>query len=123
MLRKLRILLATVSFILITLLFLDFSGVLHAYFGWMAKLQFVPALLSSSAIIVLAIIIVTLTFGRVYCSILCPLGVYQDGISRIAEKRKKNRYKFKQSRKWLRYAITLVFAVFITNNNALNGTS
>ena len=113
MLRKLRILLATVSFILITLLFLDFSGVLHAWFGWMAKLQFVPALLSSSAIIVLAIIIVTLTFGRIYCSILCPLGVYQDGISRIAEKRKKNRYKFKQSRKLLRYLIVLVFALLL----------
>ena len=113
MLRKLRILLATVSFILITLLFLDFSGVLHAWFGWMAKVQFVPALLSSSAIIVLAIIVVTLTFGRVYCSILCPLGVYQDGISRIAEKRKKNRYKFKQSRKLLRYLIVLAFALLL----------
>ena len=113
MLRKLRILLATISFILITLLFLDFSGVPHAWFGWMAKLQFVPALLSSSAIIVLAIIIATLTFGRVYCSILCPLGVYQDGISRIAEKRKKNRYKFKQSRKLLRYLIVLVFALLL----------
>lgn len=113
MLRKLRVTLAIICFTLITLLFLDFSGALHAYFGWMAKLQFIPALLASSSIIVLAIIIVTLTFGRVYCSIICPLGVFQDGVSRIAEKRKKNRYRFKQSRKWLRYGILLVFAVLL----------
>lgn len=113
MLKKLRITLAIICFTLITLLFLDFTGTLHAWFGWMAKLQFVPALLASGSITVLAIIIVTMTFGRIYCSILCPLGVYQDGISRMAEKRKKNRYKFKQSRKWLRYSILLVFAVLL----------
>lgn len=113
MLRKLRITLAIICFTLITLLFLDFTGTLHAWFGWMAKLQFVPALLASGSITVLAIIIVTMTFGRIYCSILCPLGVYQDGISRMAEKRKKNRYKFKKSRKWLRYGILLVFAVLL----------
>ena len=104
---------AAICFTLITLLFLDFTGTLHAWFGWMAKLQFVPALLASGSITVLAIIIVTMTFGRIYCSILCPLGVYQDGISRMAEKRKKNRYKFKKSRKWLRYSILLVFAVLL----------
>ncbi len=113
MLRKLRITLAAICFTLITLLFLDFTGTIHAWFGWMAKLQFVPALLASGSITVLAIIIVTMTFGRIYCSILCPLGVYQDGISRMAEKRKKNRYKFKKSRKWLRYSILLVFAVLL----------
>lgn len=112
MLKKLRITLAIICFTLITLLFLDFTGTLHAWFGWMAKLQFVPALLASGSITVLAII-VTMTFGRIYCSILCPLGVYQDGISRMAEKRKKNRYKFKKSRKWLRYSILLVFAVLL----------
>lgn len=113
MLKKLRITLAIICFTLITLLFLDFTGTLHAWFGWMAKLQFVPALLASGSITVLAIIIVTMTFGRIYCSILCPLGVYQDGISRMVEKRKKNRYKFKKSRKWLRYSILLVFAVLL----------
>ena len=40
MLRKLRITLAIICFTLITLLFLDFTGTLHAWFGWMAKLQF-----------------------------------------------------------------------------------
>lgn len=112
MLRKLRILLATVSFILITLLFLDFTGTIHAWFGWMAKLQMVPAMLASSIVIIIAIAIITILFGRIYCSILCPLGVYQDGISRIAEKRKKNRYRFRQSKKY-RYFIALAFFLLI----------
>lgn len=113
MLKRIRVTLAIICFTLITLLFLDFTGTIHAWFGWMAKLQFIPALLASSTITVLAIIIVTLTFGRIYCSVLCPLGVYQDGMARIAEKRRKNRYKFKASRKWLRYGILLVFAVLL----------
>ncbi len=112
MLRKLRILFATISFILITLLFLDFSGVLHAYFGWMAKLQFVPALLASSIVIIIAIAVITILFGRIYCSVICPLGIYQDGIAHIAEKRKKNRYSFKRSKKY-RYFIALAFFVLI----------
>ncbi|MCF0163752.1 MAG: 4Fe-4S binding protein, partial [Bacteroidales bacterium] len=37
MLRKLRIILAAISFTLVTLLFLDFTGAVHSWFGWMAK--------------------------------------------------------------------------------------
>lgn len=40
MLRKTRILFATVMFIGVTLLFLDFTGTLHSWLGWMAKIQF-----------------------------------------------------------------------------------
>ena len=46
MLRKIRIAAALLFFVLITLLFLDFTGTLHAWFGWMAKIQFLPALLA-----------------------------------------------------------------------------
>ena len=43
MLRKIRLTLAILFFTLITLLFLDFTGTMHAWFGWMAKIQFLPA--------------------------------------------------------------------------------
>lgn len=112
MLKRLRKILATISFVLMTLLFLDFSGALHAWFGWMAKLQLVPAILASSFVILIAIVIVTLLFGRIYCSIICPLGIYQDGIAHIAEKRKKNRYSFKKSQRY-RYYIGLAFFLLI----------
>ncbi len=31
---------------MITLLFLDFTGTLHTWFGWLAKIQFLPAVLA-----------------------------------------------------------------------------
>ena len=58
---------------LITLLFLDFTGTLHAWFGFLAKIQFLPALLALNFGVVAALIVLTLLFGRVYCSVICPL--------------------------------------------------
>ena len=81
MLRKLRIAAAVVCFTLVTLLFLDFTGTLHAWFGWLARIQFLPALLAVNVGVVAALVVATLLFGRVYCSVVCPLGVMQYGIS------------------------------------------
>ena len=52
MLRKLRLTLALVVFVLITGLFLDFTGTLHAWLGWLAKIQFLPALLALNLAVV-----------------------------------------------------------------------
>lgn len=46
MLRKIRLTFAMICFALITLLFLDFTGTLHGWFGWLAKIQFLPAVLA-----------------------------------------------------------------------------
>lgn len=112
MLRKIRILLAAVFFIGITLLFLDFTGATHAWLGWMAKVQFLPAVLSMNLVIVAVLLAVTLIFGRVYCSVICPLGVMQDMISWIHGKtKKKNRFRFSYSPavNWLRYGVLVLF--------------
>ena len=112
MLRKIRVVLAAVFFVGITLLFLDFTGTLHAWLGWMAKVQFLPAVLALNFGVVAALLILTLLFGRVYCSVICPLGVMQDIISWIHGKtKKKNRFRFSYSpaKKWLRYAVLAAF--------------
>ena len=75
MLRKIRIVLALIFFIGITLLFLDFTGTIHAWLGWMAKVQFLPAVMALNVAVIVALILLTLVFGRVYCSVICPLGV------------------------------------------------
>lgn len=75
---KIRKILAGIFFIGITLLFLDFTGSIHAWFGWMAKIQFLPAVLALNFGVVIALILLTLLMGRIYCSIICPLGVLQD---------------------------------------------
>ena len=59
MLRILRLTLAAISFTLITLLFLDFSGTLHAWLGWLAKIQFVPAILALKVGVVLFLVLLT----------------------------------------------------------------
>lgn len=111
MLRKIRLTLAILFFTLITLLFLDFTGTLHGWFGWMAKIQFLPALLALNVGVVIALIVLTLLFGRVYCSVICPLGVFQDIAAWIGKKRKKNRYSYSPALNWLRYGMLGVFVV------------
>ena len=112
MLRKIRVVLAAIFFTCITLLFLDFTGTLHAWFGWMAKIQFFPAILALNAGVVIILMILTLVFGRVYCSVICPLGVFQDIVSWINGKRgKKHRMRFRYSpaKSWLRYGVLVLF--------------
>lgn len=111
MLRKIRIIAATFCFTIITLLFLDFTGTIHSWMGWLAKIQFLPALLAMNVGVVAALIILTLLLGRVYCSVICPLGVMQDLISWMAGKRKKNRFTYSPAKSWLRYGALAIFMV------------
>ncbi len=111
MLKKLRIILALVFWTGITLLFLDFTGALHSWLGWMAKLQFLPALLALNVGVVAFLVVLTLVFGRVYCSVICPLGVLQDGISWLGTHKSKRPYKYKKELKWLRYGVWALFVI------------
>ncbi|GAB6119043.1 4Fe-4S dicluster domain-containing protein [Dysgonomonas termitidis] len=113
MLKKIRVTVAVFCFVFITLLFLDFTGTLHGWFGWLAKVQFLPALLALNVGIVLTLVLLTLFFGRVYCSVICPLGIFQDIISWVAGKRKKNRFKYSTAISWLRYGILALFIIAI----------
>lgn len=67
MLRKIRLTFAMICFALITLLFLDFTGTLHGWFGWLAKIQFLPAVLALNVGVILFLVILTLVCGRIYC--------------------------------------------------------
>ena len=109
MLRKIRTILAAVFFVLITLLFLDFTGTLHYWLSWMAKIQFLPAVMALNVVVVVALLLLTLVFGRIYCSIICPLGVLQDVLARI--RRKKNKYSYSKEVRWLRYPVLVVFVI------------
>ncbi|MCL2282090.1 MAG: 4Fe-4S binding protein [Fibromonadales bacterium] len=104
MMRKIRIALASLFMIAITALFIDFTGSVHAYLGWCAKIQLVPAILASSGAAV-CIILFTLLFGRIYCSVVCPLGIFQDLFSR-------KKFSYRPPRKALiilRYALLAAF--------------
>ena len=109
MLRRIRTILAAVFFTLITLLFLDFTGTLHCWLSWMAKVQFLPAVMALNFVVVGALVVLTLVFGRIYCSVICPLGVFQDLLARL--RRKKNKYSYSKEVRWLRYPMLIVFVV------------
>lgn len=125
-----RVVVALVFFLLVSLVFLDFrnligsSGVQSIIF-----LQFVPSflkfltILSLSAIGFLIILILTVLFGRVYCSAICPLGILQDFISRAGKLiKKRKKYKFSKPHNILRNSILILtiftgifFSIFIIN--------
>lgn len=112
MLKKIRLTLAILFFTAVTLLFLDFTGTIHAWFGWLAKIQFLPAVLALNIGIIAALIIITLIIGRVYCSVICPLGIMQDIISWINSRRGKKqqrRFSYSSAKSRMRYSILILF--------------
>ena len=97
MLRKIRITLALIFAAGITLLF---CGIGSEWWGWMAGLQFLPSCLALNFGAIALILLLTFVFGRLYCSVICPLGVYQDLVvflrrsyGRIADGRRAARLK------------------------------
>jgi len=111
MLRKIRITLATVMFIGLTLLFLDFTGTLHHWLSWMARVQVLEAVLALNVAVIVLLVVLTLVFGRIYCSVICPLGIMQDIFGWLGKKTKKNRYTYSRALSWLRYSVLGVFIV------------
>lgn len=117
MLKTIRRTLALFVFIGITLLFLDFTGTLHGYLGWLAKVQFLPALLALNFIVIIVLVLLTLLFGRIYCSVLCPLGIMQDVLARLgiavhnAVAKKKHHYTYRRALPIVRIAILVLFVV------------
>lgn len=109
MLKKIRRTLAVLFTGLLTLMLLDFTGTLHTWLGWMAKVQLLPAVLALNVGIIVLLVVLTLVFGRVYCSVICPLGVFQDAVSWVAGKVKKNRFRYSKAINVLRYIVLALF--------------
>ena len=93
----------------ITWLFLDFTGTAHHWVSWMPKLQFLEAVLALNLVVVALLVVLTLVFGRMYCSVVCPLGILQDIIGWVGKRQKKNRYTYSKALTWLRYTMLAVF--------------
>lgn len=119
-LKGLRVILAILIFVPILLFFVDFADILPDSVSRLLHLQILPALLAGMAGILVFQFVLALLFGRIYCSVICPAGVLQDGINRIfcIGKKKKNgirRFKYHAPQNLLRYALlalTFGFAVF-----------
>jgi len=109
-LRHARIAVALVVLAGFTAAFSDFRHLLPAGLAhWLASTQLVPSLvaLATGAAFSLGgvlVVLLTLAVGRVYCSALCPLGILQDVISRIAAAFRRQPHRLPPARPltWLR---------------------
>lgn len=112
-LKWVRVAVAVLFFGGLSLSFVDFShAVPDEVAAMLASAQFVPALISacSGAVLAIAVTIflvaLTLVAGRIYCSAICPLGILQDVVSRVAGlfRRKPMILKYAPAQSWLRYS-------------------
>ncbi|NLO72249.1 MAG: 4Fe-4S dicluster domain-containing protein [Porphyromonadaceae bacterium] len=121
MLKKTRVVVSLILFVLITLYFLDFAELLPLKLSFLADIQFLPALLSLNALILIALVVLTFVFGRVYCSSICPMGVYQDVVAWLSKKvpkklrKKRRRYTYSREKtvlRWMVFGATLIAFLF-----------
>lgn len=122
MLKLIRRILAAIFVLGITWLFVDVSGEAHHHLDWMAKIQFLPSVMAANIVSIAIVLVLTLLLGRIYCSIICPLGVLQDvfawvGKWKVFRKNKKakfaNRYSHSPEKKWLRLVVLCLFIIMI----------
>jgi ferredoxin len=88
-LKWLRVAVALAVFAGLTAALVDFSNIVPASLGkTLAGIQFVPSLVTlvtgaGVSVAGLLIIVITLGWGRIYCSTICPLGILQDIVFRL----------------------------------------
>lgn len=83
------------------------------------KAQLVPALLSANLLVLAVVFGITLLVGRIYCSLICPLGIYQDGVHFLAGKFRRKKGAYRPEHWKLRYGFLLLAAASLL----LGGTS
>jgi ferredoxin len=115
-LKRIRVVLAILTFAFISFFFVDFAGILPAEHFPLAKIQFLPALLGFSFGTVGILLLLTFLLGRVYCSVICPFGIFQDLVSRLAKRFvKRRKYTYSPEKKWFRYGtLAAVLISFFT---------
>ncbi len=117
-LKKARVIISVIFTLAISLLYFDLSfSIQSAFADYPLFLQFIPSFLSFISVTTIAasgfifVIILTLLFGRVYCSTVCPLGILQDIITFFRKKIKHvNYYKTEPFIK-TRYSILLITVI------------
>lgn len=114
-LKVIRIVLAALMLFGITALLLDTTGVLRHYLGWMPKMQLLPAVLGLNVAVIVAVMAVTVLLGRVYCSIICPMGIFQDIFAWFHKIifGKKRPYRYHKPQNWLRYIVLAIFVLLM----------
>ena len=118
-LKKIRVAVAVVLFALVSVVFLDFTGrIPTALITFLVSLQFIPSIvrlfsgITIASLGLLFVLLLTIAFGRVYCSTICPLGTLQDIVIRLSGRmRRKKWYRYKPAPTVIHYVLLAVSAV------------
>ena len=112
-LKSVRVIIALLFFLSLSVLFLDYAEAVPRWFHVLAHIQLTPALLGHIAIVLVLWFGITLLFGRIYCSTVCPLGILQDILIRITKwmRGKTFKFRFQPEMKWTRYTFLGLFIV------------
>jgi len=126
MLRKIRITISILVISLISFFIVDFAGLLPMQLHFLEEIQLIPALLALNWAIIITLIVLTFIFGRIYCSSVCPLGIWMDITSRIrkwvSSKKKRKRYKYTKALNLFRYGfLALTIIAFFSGFSLLVG--
>jgi len=114
MLKKLRVTASLIIFSLLTFYFLDFAGILPLQIHVLGQIQFIPVWLSHNALAMGFLLVCAWLFGRVYCSFICPMGIFQDIANRCPKSKRKRFYK--KNNPILRWSILAIFLVLFNLN-------
>jgi polyferredoxin len=125
-LKKFRVVTSLLFFFIIGAMFIDFTGkAVASFLHFTLHLQFVPSLirfLATLAPVALGfalIILITLLFGRVYCSFICPLGTLHDIFIFFSKKLapRKKLWKYRKPLNLIRYGLTgLIILSLVTGS-------
>ena len=113
-LKWIRVVVAVGLFTLVTLFFLGLGGGC----GLLEKIQVGPALIGvtllPSLLIFLGWMLLTCLLGRIFCSMVCPLGILQDILGRIVKLvRPRRRFSPRPERRGFRVAVLVAFVLLV----------
>lgn len=112
-LRVLRIIVSVIAFGVLTGSLASIGGVLWGRMAaWLESVQFFEAAFAFSLSTILIWLIITLIFGRIYCSSVCPLGTLQDIVARIPRLGNNfARHHYSYSRPLTRWRISMLLVM------------
>ena len=118
-LKILRIVVSVVVFLMITLLWIEYGSFFMCSVGWIEKSQIFPTAMMFSAGMLIFWMLVSMLFGRIYCSTVCPLGTWLDFVGHVGHCTRKKDYHYSPALTAWRYGSLLVVAICFILNIAL----
>lgn len=107
--KALKLIRVAVAATVLTLLTLFFLGVAEGL-GFLAKIQIGPAIVGCSVVTLVVWGLITLLFGRVFCSFACPLGILQDLLGCVARLFRRPAFAFRPGHPFVR---VMAFCAFL----------